>query len=490
MAVRITQKLLPRFKKSLNTSATPIYLEPSLNLSIEKPIDKSKLTEEFLNKFKTSFNINNISARSAFIIGKTSPTLSTNQGIGNYKADTSDEKTLDFDDGKRLFKSVTTGKLIRSILNQQMASYDPIVNIGIWVMRSRLFHISFIRYIILFVVKHTFYDHFCVGENLDEARTTLQKLCNGGLKGIMDYGLEDATDNKSCDRNFNEFLKIVDTTKLLPPSSVSCACVKITAICPNSLLKKVRDLLRWEHKDPSFHLPWKVDTLPMMAASSPFYHTLHKPIQPAIDYLTYSTMIRINRDGNRIVHGTIQAYFKDAKERLIQATKIAEKMGVILGLNLVRGAYLSHESTLASSLGFSSPIHESIQDTHACYDECASIMLEKVSKGTGAVVLATHNIESGKAAAWKAEEIGLEKSDEKVQFAQLKGMADGLSFALNNAEFLVSKYLPYGPVKMVIPYLLRRAEENKCLLATSTIDRQLMWDEIKRRIKGKLTKHV
>ncbi|XP_026386612.1 proline dehydrogenase 2, mitochondrial-like [Papaver somniferum] len=530
MAVRITQKLLPRFKKSLNTSATPISLEPSLNLSIEKPLDKSKLTEEFLKKFKTSFNINSISARGAFIIGKTSPTLSTNQGIGNYKADTSDEKTLDFDDGKRLFKSVTTGKLIRSILNQQMASYDPIVNIGIWVMRSRLFHISFIRYIILFVVKHTFYDHFCAGENLDEARTTLQKLWNGGLKGIMDYGLEDATDNTSCDRNFNEFLKIVDTTKLLPPSSVSYACVKITAICPNSLLKKVSDLLRWEHKDPSFHLPWKVDTLPMLADSSPFYHTLNKPnhltpteehdldrahqrllklsekclemnlpllvdaeyssVQPAIDYLTYSTMIRINRDGNRIVHGTIQAYFKDAKERLIQATETAEKMGVILGLKLVRGAYLSHESTLASSLGFSSPIHESIQDTHACYDECASIMLEKVYKGTGAVVLATHNIESGKAAAWKAEEIGLEKNDEKVQFAQLKGMADGLSFALNNAGFLVSKYLPYGPVEMVIPYLLRRAEENKGLLATSTVDRQLMWDEIKRRLKRNIMKRV
>lgn len=219
MAVRITQKLLPRFKKSLNTSATPISLEPSLNLSIEKPLDKSKLTEEFLKKFKTSFNINSISARSAFIIDKTSPTLSTNQGIGNYKADTSDEKTLDFDDGKRLFKSVTTGKLIRSILNQQMASYDPIVNIGTRVMRSKLFHISLIRYIILFVVKHTFYDHFCAGENLDEARTTLQKLWNGGLKGIMDYGLEDATDNTSCDRNFNEFLKIVDAT--LPPSSVS-----------------------------------------------------------------------------------------------------------------------------------------------------------------------------------------------------------------------------------------------------------------------------
>ncbi|OVA12509.1 Proline dehydrogenase [Macleaya cordata] len=495
MALGFNRLLLRQFeKKSLNTLAAPVVAaaaQPSsLNLLIEK--------QQF---------------------GDT---------VGDIKSKTT-KKTLDFDDGGKLFRSVTTGKLLRSMVNQQMASYEPIVDIGIWVMRSRLVDTRIIRELIMSVVKHTFYDHFCAGENLDEARRTLQKLWDGGLKGIMDYGLEDATDNASCDRNFKEFVKTIETTKLLPPSSVSYACVKITAICPISLLKRVSDLLRWEHKDPSFHLPWKVDTLPMLSDSSPLYHTLNRPdpltpaeehdlhqahqrllklsekclelnlpllvdaeyssVQPAIDYLTYSTMIRINRNNTPIVYGTIQAYFKDAKERLIQATEAAEKMGIVLGLKLVRGAYLSSESQLANSLGFASPIHGSIQETHACYDECASIMLEKASKGTGAVVLATHNIESGKAAAARAEGLGLEKSNEKVQFAQLKGMADGLSFALKNAGFQVSKYLPYGPVEMVIPYLLRRAEENKGLLSASTMDRKLMSNEIKRRLKAVVMRH-
>ncbi|KAI3970948.1 hypothetical protein MKX01_024595 [Papaver californicum] len=503
MALRSTRILLREFeKKSLNTLAA----SPVIGSVVTAAADPC------------SFDLT-----TPPITTKATPNFHEGEDTTSEKARRSEIK-LDFNDGKKLFSSVTTGKLIRSMLNQQMASYEPIVDVGIKVIRSRLVEIMIVKDFIMSVVKHTFYDHFCAGENLDEAKKTLQKLWNGGLKGIMDYGLEDATDNASCDRNYNEFLKIVETTKLLPPSSVSYACVKVTAICPISLLKRVSDLLRWEHKDSSFHLPWKVDTLPMLADSSPFYHTMNRPnhltpaeeydlhqahtrliklsekclesklpllvdaeyssVQPAIDYLTYSTMIRINKDGNRIVHGTIQTYFRDAKERLIQATEAAEKMGVMLGLKLVRGAYLSSESQLASSLGFPSPIHKSIQDTHACYDECASIMLEKVAKGTGAVVLATHNIESGRAAASKVESLGLEKSSEKVQFAQLKGMADGLSFALKNAGFQVSKYLPYGPVEMVIPYLLRRAEENKGLLSASTFDRQLMSKEVTRRLKA------
>ncbi|KAI3929896.1 hypothetical protein MKW98_004050 [Papaver atlanticum] len=159
-------------------------------------------------------------------------------------------------------------------------------------------------------------------------------------------------------------------------------------------------------------------------------------------------------------------------------------MGVKVGYKLVRGAYLSSELQLASSLGCSSPIHNTIQDTHECYNECASIMLEKVANGTGAIVLATHNLNSGGVAAAKAQELGLGKSNPKLQFAQLKGMADGLSFALKNAGFQVSKYLPYGPVDMVIPYLLRRAEENRGMLSTSTIDRELMKHEVLRRFKA------
>ncbi|KAJ1427639.1 Proline dehydrogenase domain [Sesbania bispinosa] len=150
-----------------------------------------------------------------------------------------------------------------------------------------------------------------------------------------------------------------------------------------------------------------------------------------------------NNGENPIVFGTIQTYLKDAKERLFLITEVADKMGVPMGFKLVRGAYMSTETKLAESLGYASPIHNTIQDTHNCFNDCSSFLLEKIANGPGSVVLATPTI-------------------------------------LNQ----VSKYMPFGPVEMVMPYLLRRAEENRGLLAASGFDRQLIRKELGRRLKA------
>lgn len=300
--------------------------------------------------------------------------------------------------------------------------------------------------------------------------------------------------------------------------------MKITAICPMSLLERLSDLLRWQQKDPSFNLPWKQDSLPIFAKCSPLYHTRKRPepltreeesdlelanqrflelcqkcvqanipllvdaehtaVQPAIDYFTYSSSIVHNKGENPIVFGTIQTYLKDAKERLLLATEAAEKMGVPMGFKLVRGAYMSSERSLASSLGYASPIHNTIQDTHKCFNDCSSYLLEKIANGPGGVVLATHNVESGKLAAAKAHELGIGKVNHKLEFAQLHGMSEALSFGLSNAGFQVSKYMPFGPVETVMPYLLRRAEENRGMLAASGFDRLLMRKELGRRLQA------
>lgn len=122
----------------------------------------------------------------------------------------------------------------------------------------------------------------------------------------------------------------------------------------------------------------------------------HTKVQPAIDYFTYSAAIIHNKDNNPIVYGTVQAYLKDAKDRLLLVAKAADDMKVPLGIKLVRGAYMSSESKIASSLGFESPIHNSIQETHSCYNSCASFLLDNIANGSSGVILATHNVESGK----------------------------------------------------------------------------------------------
>lgn len=430
---------------------------------------------------------------------------------------------LRLDDAEKLFSCVPTSKVLRASAILHAAAIEPMVDFGTWVMRSNLMHVGVTRGAVLGALRHTFYEHFCAGEDAAAAGESVRCLHLCGLRSMLDYAVEYAGDNDSSDRNLEAFLHTVESATSLPPSSVSCLVVKITAICPMKLLERVSDLLRWEYKDPCFNLPWKkLETLPIFSGSTPTYHTLKKPepltpeeendlvlghqrllkicqkcleanipltvdaeyssIQPAIDYFTYSSAIMYNKDDNPIVHGTIQAYLKDAKERLLLASMAADKKGIPMGFKLVRGAYMSSERKLASSLGFESPIHNSIQDTHVCYNDCASFLLEKISNGPGALVLATHNVESGRIAVAKANDLGIGKLNQRLQFAQLYGMADALSFGLRNAGFQVSKYMPFGPVEMVMPYLLRRAEENRGLLSASTLDRQLMRKELKRRL--------
>ncbi|GMP30872.1 hypothetical protein CsSME_00005332 [Camellia sinensis var. sinensis] len=432
---------------------------------------------------------------------------------------------LNFDDVKELFSSVKTTKLLRSSINLHAAAIEPMVDLGMWAMNSKMMNMVVLREVMLGVVRRTFFEHFCAGETPAEAGKKAVELWeSGSLRGMLNYALEYANDNESCDRNFECFLQTVEATKSLPRSSVSFVIVKVTAICPLALLQRVSDLLRWEYMNQSFQLPWKLKTLPIFSDSSPFYHTPRKPnpltpeeeqdlqlahqrfqkicqncsnasvplvidaedtsVQPAIDYFTYSAAIEHNRDDDPIVFGTIQAYRKDAKERLFRAANAAEKMGVPMGIKLVRGAYMGSERELAASLGVESPIHNTIDQTHDCFNDCSSYLIEKAADGSAAVVLATHNIESGNMAAAKARELQIGKENQRLQFAQLYGMSDSLSFGLRNAGFQVSKYMPFGPVELIIPYLLRRAEENRGLLSASALDRQLLRKELKRRLKA------
>ncbi|KAJ9564271.1 hypothetical protein OSB04_000237 [Centaurea solstitialis] len=435
------------------------------------------------------------------------------------------DSIFDFEDTKGLFASVTTGKLLRSAANLNLAAVEPVVDLGMWVMRSKVMEVGVLRDVVLGTIKHTSYEHFVAGPDTVEAGRTVKRLWESGLRGMLDYGLEHAVDNESCDKNAKEFMETVESTQVLPPSSVSFVVVKITAICPVSLLRRVSDLLRWEYQNPSStNLPWKLKTLPIFSNSSPFYHTLVKPppltsqeqsdlelahqrlvnicdksiecnvpvvidaedtsIQPGIDYFTYSAAVMYNRGEKAQVFGTIQAYLKDAGERLVATKRAADKMGLPVGFKLVRGAYMWSESQLANSVGVESPIHDGIGATHDCYNGCASFMLDEVANGPGGLILATHNLDSAKLAAQKARELGIEKDSQKLEFASLYGMSEAMTFGLRNAGFGVSKYLPFGPVDQIMPYLLRRAEENKGLLSSSNLDRQLMMKELKRRMKA------
>ncbi|XP_042411357.1 proline dehydrogenase 1, mitochondrial-like [Zingiber officinale] len=431
---------------------------------------------------------------------------------------------LDLADTRRLFASVPTSALVRSLATLSALAAAPLVDLGTAALRASTAakERNLLRAAVFATARATVHRHFCAGEGVEEAARTVREMWAGArLRSILDYGMEDADDGTACDRNLAGFLRAVEMAASLPIASAS-VCVKITAICPISLLERVSDQLRWEQRDPSFPLPWRTNSFPVLCRSSPLYLTPREPeplseveedglqlalqrlsticqrcveantpllidaeytsVQPAIDYFTYKAMQEFNRSEQPIVYGTIQTYLRDAKERMVSVVEAAEEEGFSLGVKLVRGAYLTRETKSSSSMGAPSPLHASIQETHECFDSCASFMMERVSRRPGAVVLATHNVQSGQAAATKAEELRIGKDDQKLQFAQLMGMADGLSLGLKNAGFQVSKYVPFGPVEQVIPYLLRRAEENRGFLSTSSADRKFIRKELLRRL--------
>lgn len=425
-------------------------------------------------------------------------------------------------DDPSLYGDLSTGELMKTLMNLQLLAYDPVVSMAMRLLSSNQ---SVIRGPVMWVVQNLAFTHFCAGENLTEASHTLSHMWHRlRLQGILNFALEDAPDDASCDSHFISFLHSIRQTTQLPLESVSFACVKITAICPVPLLERISDLLRWQYMHPNFQLSWKEASLPLFASESPIFYMHNQPqplspeeeksllmakrrlwqlckeaqnvgipllvdaeytsVQPAIDYLTYAAAVEFNKhgEGGTLVYGTMQAYLKDSFPRLKIAMDVASKRGIPLGIKLVRGAYLARESTLAASLKIPSPVHTCIEDTHECYNNSAAFMLEKAAAGHGSVVLATHNVDSGRAAAAKAFELGITNRDSRLQFGQLKGMAEGLSLGLVRAGFRVSKYLAYGPVEHLVPYLIRRAEENKGVVRNTLVERRCIRQELIRRL--------
>lgn len=435
--------------------------------------------------------------------------------------DTSDE-LLQTTNGEAIFAGFSTNELFKTLFNLHLVSYEPLVDLSLKVLTSPMMKYSLFNVPIYHVVKRTAFSHFCAGENVDEASRTLQRMWEHGLRGILDYSSEDATDNKSCDMNLQKFVQVVQQTSQLPQGSVSTSCVKISAICPIQLLERVSNLLRWQHVHKDFKLEWKQDVIPFLAEDSPTYHVTSPPnaltkeeetdltlaherlsklckvceqeglpllidaeyssVQPAIDYIIHAAALEFNKGARPLVYGTVQAYLKDSFSRLHMAVEDSRQRGLSYGVKLVRGAYISRETELATFMRVPSPIHSNIEGTHHCYDSCAAYMLEQAVNGDGALVLATHNMESGRKAAAKALEVGLSRQNPRLHFAQLKGMADVMSLSLAQAGFRVSKYLPFGPVPEVIPYLVRRAEENRGLLGNTLHERQAIRTELRRRL--------
>uniref|UniRef100_A0AAR2KBX3 Proline dehydrogenase n=1 Tax=Pygocentrus nattereri TaxID=42514 RepID=A0AAR2KBX3_PYGNA len=204
--------------------------------------------------------------------------------------------------------------------------------------------------------------------------------------------------------------------------------------------------------------------------------------QPAISRLTLE-MQRIFNKQKPIIFNTYQCYLKEAYDNLSVDVELSRRESWCFGAKLVRGAYMHQERQRAAEIGYEDPINPDYESTNRMYHRCLEYILEEINHNRKAsVMVASHNEDTVKFTLEKMNEMGLSPTENNVCFGQLLGMCDQISFPLGQAGFPVYKYVPYGPVNEVIPYLCRRAQENRGIMKGSQRERSLLYNELKRRL--------
>ena len=334
-------------------------------------------------------------------------------------------------------------------------------------------------------VKPTLYRQFVGGETIGDCIPAVRELQKYNVKAILDYSVEGGESEAYMEAVLQETLRTVEHAASDP--NVPIAVFKPTAFAPSHILEKAGsgNPLSVEEQAGVEAFRNRVLTLCEKAAN------LQVPImidaedvhyQEIIDRVTLEMMEKFNKK-NAIVFNTYQMYRTDRLEVLKKDYETAVSMGFYLGAKFVRGAYMERERKRAEKMGYPSPIHPDKLSTDRDYDAALSFAVEHIERIS--IFNGTHNEESCKHLMKLMAEKGLAKDDERIWTSQLYGMSDHISFNMAAAGYNVVKYMPYGPVKSVLPYLIRRAEENTSIAGQTTRELNLIVSELKRRKSGR-----
>ena len=335
------------------------------------------------------------------------------------------------------------------------------------------------------LVKRTLFAQFCGGETIAESSPAAKLLYQHGIGAILDYSVEGEGTGEDFAKAFGELQKVIieATDKPEYPFAVfKCTGIgnfKMLENVSKALLGKVdttyRDDLDYQHFRSRFEALCK---LAYENNTKLFVDAEESWIQEAIDDITYQNMAIYNI-GKTIVYNTIQLYRKDRLPEMKLRIEEARIGGYQIGFKLVRGAYMEKEAARAKELGYDNPIQNSKEDTDAEYDEAIRLCFE--NRDIVSICAGTHNEDSAELLATLLAENKIDKKDDRFWFAQLYGMSDHISYNLAAADYNVAKYLPYGPIREVLPYLSRRAQENSSVKGQAGRELRLISTEIKRR---------
>lgn len=331
------------------------------------------------------------------------------------------------------------------------------------------------------LIKTTIFRHFCGGETIRECENTIQSLAKGRVGTILDYSVEGEDNEEAFNATAEEIMRTV--RRAVKDKSIPITVFKVTGVVRFSLLEKLDATLPLNDAEQQ---EWQ-NAVSRVRAICAKAHSAGVPImidaeeswiQKTIDGLAMEMMERFNRE-KAIVYNTYQLYRHDKLQSLKEDHYFAAKNGFILGAKLVRGAYMEKERKRAGEKGYPSPIQPDKTATDNDYNAAVAYCMENL--GGIAFVAGTHNEQSCRILAELLDKESIDHRHPHVYFSQLLGMSDNLSFNLADANYNVAKYVPYGPIKAVLPYLFRRAEENTAIAGQMGRELKLIVKEIKRR---------
>jgi proline dehydrogenase len=333
-------------------------------------------------------------------------------------------------------------------------------------------------------IKYTLFDQFCGGETIADCERAIQNLARYNIKTILDYSVEGEKTEQSFDATAREIIATIERAKGDP--NIPFSVFKVTGIAAAEVLEKIQ--LRSPMTDPeiaSYELARRrVDAICKKAYENKvriFIDGEESWIQDTIDKLASTMMEKYNKE-EAIVYNTYQMYRKSSLDNLKKAFHYAAMNNYYLGAKLVRGAYMEKERDEAAKRGLPDPIQPDKESTDRDFD--ASLVFCMNEKQRISICAGSHNEQSNYYLTVLMEKHGITPQDPRVYFAQLYGMSDHISYNLAKAGYNVAKYVPYGPIAAVMPYLFRRAEENTSISGQSSREYKLIQKELRRRKKA------
>jgi len=386
-------------------------------------------------------------------------------------------KEINFEDTKTAFRIKSDRDLRRAYILFKLISYPILVKIGNPVIKV----FSALRIPVGWIVKPTAFKHFVGGETLEDCQPAVEKIKTANVYSILDYSVEGKESDKAISAALEETLRAVKNAGKNP--EIPFAVFKPTAFGKHHALEVLsgEGTPDAETKEEGEKFRNRINTLcktafehdiPIMIDAEDTY------IQNFIDKVVMEMMQLYNKE-KCIVFNTYQMYRHDRIAILEADIKKAREEKFFLGAKFVRGAYMERERLRAEKMGYEDPIQTDKESTDRDYNLGLKISMDNLD--IVSIFNGTHNEYSSKYLADLMIEKGLDPADKRIWFSQLYGMSEHISYNLSDAGFNVAKYVPYGPVRFVLPYLMRRVEENTSVKGQTGRELSLIKKERQRR---------